>query len=115
MSVQHVLLTSGLESANSLLYWQHFGFFIDSVDTRANFTRHKLNPRSDGGPRQLRTDGGRIITYRYEISKTKQAGRQTVKAWDTSGQGLQFLLRSFSGQFKNDVTGIKSPNIVMGQ
>ena len=43
-----------------------------------------------------------------EISKTKQARDKRKTALDTEGQALQFLLRSFLGQVKNDVIGVKN-------
>ena len=66
-----------------------------------------LNPRTDGGPGHLSTDGGGADNRPPDISKTKQARDNRQTALGTDGQALQFLLRSFLGQVKNDVTGVK--------
>ena len=65
-----------------------------------------INPRTDGGPGHLSTDGG-ADNRPPEISKTKQARDKPSTALDTDGRALQFVLRSFLGQVKNDVTGFK--------
>ena len=67
-----------------------------------------VNPRTDGCPGHLSTDGGGADNRSPpEISKTKQARDKRLAALYTDGRALQFLPRTFLGQVKNDITEVK--------
>ena len=69
---------------------------------------NNINPRTDGGPGHLSTDGEGGADNRprrsRKRSKLEASGKRHL---GTDGQALQLLLRSFLGQVKNDVTGVK--------
>ena len=50
-----------------------------------------INPRTDGGPGHLSTDGEGRITAPPDISKTKQARDKQLTALDTDGWDIQFF------------------------
>ena len=54
------------------------------------FFRFSINPRTDGGLGQLRTDGGggRMTAAPPEISKTKQRSEKRQTAFESLGEGL---------------------------
>ena len=69
--------------------------------------RMNVNPRTDGGPGRLSTDGeGRIIAPRIskKRSKIETCGK---RHWIRTDKFYIFLLGSFLVQIKNDTTAVK--------
>ena len=62
-----------------------------------------INPRTDGGLGQLRTDGERMTAPPPEISKTKQRSEKRQTAFKTLEKVLPKVFRPFFAKVKNNV------------